>query len=266
MVLSKPKRSPLRYPGGKTRACNLLESFVIENFNVPRRIYSPFFGGGSFELHMNGKYGSVIIGNDGFHPLSTFWSVLKESRDDLCLAVSSLRPMSKAKFNEIRSGIMTETDSLVQASHYFVLNRCSFSGSTLSGGFSSESASNRFTESSIDRLRACEMSGISVSSHDFVDFLDSLDSMCSDELLYLDPPYYVDSKLYGKYGDMHGCFRHDVLASILKKRDRWLLCYNDCSYIRELYSGYTIIDLSWSYSMNRSKKSSEIVILCNSFG
>ena len=43
----------------------------------------------------------------------------------------------------------------------------------------------------------------------------------------------------------------------------WILTYNNCEYIRELYKNYLIIDASWSYGMNKTKKSSEIVIISN---
>lgn len=36
---------------------------------------------------------------------------------------------------------------------YFIINRCSFSGATLSGGFSLESSQKRFTTSSIERIK-----------------------------------------------------------------------------------------------------------------
>lgn len=44
--------SPLRYPGGKTRACKILDKILSENFEMKnvKTVISPFFGGGSFEF------------------------------------------------------------------------------------------------------------------------------------------------------------------------------------------------------------------------
>ena len=39
------------------------------------------------------------------------------------------------------------------------------------------------------------------------------------------------------------------------------MTYNDCEYIRELYKDYEIHDVNWKYGMNKSKESSEIVII-----
>ena len=47
-------KSPLRYPGGKTRACKTLDAILGENFDLAQFdiLVSPFFGGGSFEFHL----------------------------------------------------------------------------------------------------------------------------------------------------------------------------------------------------------------------
>ena len=59
--------------------------------------------------------------------------------------------IDKDEFIRLRKYIMEE-DNMNQSVHYFILNRCSFSGATLSGGFSKESSVKRFTKSSIARI------------------------------------------------------------------------------------------------------------------
>lgn len=262
MSSAVPKKSPLRYPGGKTRACKVLESILIEKFGIPHKLYSPFYGGGSFELYMNGKHNTEIYAGDGFGPLANFWKMVKYRPEDLTQEVKTLKPLTKDRFTNIRQCILGEIDELKQAAYYFALNRCSFSGATLSGGFSKESENTRFNDSAIERMRSCNMTGVEVCHQNFVEFLHDIGDMNETEVIYLDPPYYVESKLYGVHGDMHEGFQHELLAEELKKKKRWLLCYNDCDYIRKLYQGYEIRNVSWSYGMNKSKASSEIVILC----
>ena len=55
--------SPLRYPGGKTRACKIIENVILQHFDITSfdTIISPFFGGGSFEFYMQNKYGIMLI-------------------------------------------------------------------------------------------------------------------------------------------------------------------------------------------------------------
>ena len=74
-------KSPLRYPGGKTRACKKLDTILNENFNMDEfdTILSPFIGGGSFEFFIQNKYNYNIIANDKFIPLSTFWTICKNN-------------------------------------------------------------------------------------------------------------------------------------------------------------------------------------------
>ena len=61
---------------------------------------------------------------------------------------------------------------------------------------------------------------------------------------------------------MHESFDHEGLFKVLDNTSNWILCYNDCPYIRTLYTEHTIIAVDWSYGMNKTKKSSEILILC----
>ena len=51
-------KSPLRYPGGKTRACKKLETIMKEDFDITDfdNLISPLFGGGSFEFHIQNNY------------------------------------------------------------------------------------------------------------------------------------------------------------------------------------------------------------------
>ena len=60
---------------------------------------------------------------------------------------------------------------------------------------------------------------------------------------------------------MHEGFDHQLLCDLLKNRDNWLLSYNDCEVIRELYKDFEIVEASWAYGMNKSKKSSEVLIM-----
>ncbi len=65
-------KSPLRYPGGKTRACDILDEIINEKGFDKSVVISPFFGGGSFEFFLRTKYDSKLIVNDKFKPLISF--------------------------------------------------------------------------------------------------------------------------------------------------------------------------------------------------
>jgi DNA adenine methylase len=132
----------------------------------------------------------------------------------------------------------------------------------LSGGFSQDASKNRFTRSSIQKIAQLDLREFEIANQDFTDFLAQLEQSQRD-LVFLDPPYYLEggSNLYGKSGDMHEGFPHEVLFRVVETRSNWIMTYNDCDYIRDLYKDYVIIPAEWSYGMNKTKKSSEIVII-----
>ena len=257
-------KSPLRYPGGKTRACKILDEIVNQNFNMKEKkiLISPFFGGGSFEFYLQNKYNLDIIANDKFHPLFVFWNFCKYRNKALCDELYKMGEITKDMFTSYRYCIMDEEDMLQKAVYYFIINRCSFSGATLSGGFSSQAAKKRFTKSSIDRIKKLDLSKFMIQNAEFDTFIKAYKSS-DDVIIFLDPPYYLEkgNKLYGKNGNMHENFDHNKLFRCISKKSNWIMTYNNCEFIRNLYKSYKIIDAEWSYGMNKSKKSSEIVII-----
>ena len=258
--------SPLRYPGGKTRGCKKLDDILTEYFKIEEynNIISPFIGGGSFEFYMQNKYGMNIIGNDIFEPLSNFWYTCKHNKTELCDKLyKKVNNIDKCDFLDMRKQIMKEQDKLKQSVMFFVINRCSFSGATLSGGYSKQSSNDRFTESSVNRVNNLNLTDFTIDNSDYEEFLEK--NRDDKSLIYLDPPYYLESgsKLYGVQGSLHEGFDHERLYKCVSKRINWIMTYNNCDYIKELYKDYTIIETSWAYGMNSTKKSSEIVIISN---
>ncbi len=243
-------RSPLRYPGGKTRGVNIISKFFPKGVD---EILSPFFGGGSIELSASAK-GARIIGYDIFSPLVEFWQCLISTPLELADEVEKHLPLFKKDFYNLQQAQTHFESKLERAAVFYVLNRSSFSGSTLSGGMSP--GHPRFTPSSIQRLREFHNPFIEIEEADFRQSLNNHQNIFT----YLDPPYLIKSSLYGKKGDAHKNFDHEGLANILKVRDQWLLSYNDCKEIRDLYSGFYIKELNWKYGMSNDKFSKEIII------
>lgn len=251
--------SPLRYPGGKSRAINILKEHVHQYYPDRRICISPFLGGGSFELSMMSECDHVYA-NDKFFPLYTFWNEWKTNSVNLVDAVQQLHPVTKEQFHYYRNSIDTVPTTLLKAAYYYVINRCSFSGATFCGGFSQESAERRFNQSSIDRLKDVNLTKISFSCLDAVEFLHQHPET-SETYVYADPPYYITNYVYGRDGDLHEQFDHKAFAEYIQTRSDYLISYNDCEYIRDLYKNSTILSVQWSYGMNKTKKSNEILIV-----
>ena len=160
-----------------------------------------------------------------------------------------------------RETIRDLTDPLEIATAYFIVNRCSFSGSTFCGGYSAEAAEKRLNASAIERVGKVDLSRVTFSNLDAIEFLRQ-NPETENTVVYADPPYFIATYIYGKDGDMHEGFNHAGFAEAIRKRKDWVLSYNDCPYIRELYAGCRIVTAEWAYGMdNGKKKASEIIIL-----
>ena len=248
-------KSPLRYPGGKTRAIKKILEYFPSDID---RVCSPFLGGGSIELALACR-GVEVFSYDDFKPLADFWSVLLSSPKKLSERVSKYYPLTKSKFYSLQREYWKVKSVKERATIFYVLNRASFSGTTLSGGMSINHP--RFTKQGIEQLAEFKIDNFHFEQ---MDFQDSLKKHKKD-FLYLDPPYANGEKLYGEKGSMHEYFDHEALAKILTKRDGWILSYNDHPKVKKLYKGYTMFVPEWAYGMNTSKKSSELLIVSKDF-
>ena len=246
-------RSPLRYPGGKSRAVRAIVELMPPD---TRTVVSPFLGGGSVELAC-AALGMSVRASDLFEPLVTFWKQLLI--DPAAVADEAARhyPLERGRFYELQRGFYEIEDAVQRAGVFYALNRASFSGVTLAGGMSP--GHPRFTESSIARLRRFRTGDFEVRHSDFAAAIESAPSDC---VMYCDPPYMIESdNLYGYRGDMHSGFDHMRLAGLLTKRNNWILSYNDCATVRDLYADYTILTPSWTYGMANDKRSREVFVV-----
>jgi DNA adenine methylase len=52
----------------------------------------------------------------------------------------------------------------------------------------------------------------------------------------------------------HNGFNHLLLADLLKNhKNGFILSYNDCPEVRELYKHYKIIEVKWQYTMGQGE-------------
>lgn len=201
--------------------------------------------------------GMQVLGADAFKPLVAFWR--QALRNPAALAAEARRhhPLAREGFYALQKTLMEEKDPLRTAAAFFVLNRSSFSGTTLSGGMSPQHP--RFNIAAIERLRAFRARNLSVRHADYRETIKAH----PDKLLYLDPPYAIEGdSLYGDRGDMHSGFDHEELAALLKARSGWILSYNDSKAIARLYAGYRMARPAWAYGMSNDKRSRETLIIC----
>ena len=253
-------KTPLRYPGGKSRAVKHILPYIPEDIS---RLCSPFFGGGSVELAVASR-GTEVIGYDKLVPLVWFWQALcadnerladeadtlRQHHPDFVLKGKPVRGLIKEDFIKLREELRDSSFmfSYEKAAKFYAINRASFSGATFSGGWSKRASYARFTQSSIDRLRRFNAENFRV---DYADFQTSL-PWHPRAFLYLDPPYLLPedaAMLYGQAGALHAGFNHMALYNLLSDRSDWVMSYNDCPEVRDLYSNRKIVTAEWAYGM-----------------
>ena len=88
-------RSPLRYPGGKSRAVSqMLNEYFPKKLPT---LCSPFLGGGSIELALANR-GTRVYAYDAFEPLVIFWQVLLKDASNLAKTVRKYKLITPTIF------------------------------------------------------------------------------------------------------------------------------------------------------------------------
>jgi DNA adenine methylase len=253
-------KSPLRYPGGKSKAIEQIIP-LIPDFEEYRE---PFVGGGSVFLTLKQLYPDKTYWiNDLYTELYTFWEYAQKDLQSVVNQVIVWKDTfqeGKALHQFLVKNIHA-FDTIEKASAFFVFNRITFSGTTEAGGFSEQAFQKRFTDSSIDRLRLLErvMQKVAITN---LDYQEVIEKSGNNVFIFLDPPYFSATKsaLYGKKGILHKGFDHERLAETLQKCPHtWLMTYDNCEYIKNLFSFAYVNEWSLTYGMrNQTKESTQI--------
>jgi len=251
-------KSPLRYPGGKSRAVETIAK-LIPDFDEFRE---PFLGGGSVFVYVKQRFPNKKYWiNDLYSELYKFWEMTQKDVDTLIAKVYEWKekyPIGKDLFNFLNEN-HKDFDDLEKAAAFFVYNRITFSGTTLSGGYSEGAFTGRFTESSIKRLNDLRqvINGSLITNSDYEELLKKEGE---NVFIFLDPPYYSATKsaLYGKNGHLHKSFNHKRFAENMKNCEhKWLITYDDSEYVRNLFSFANITPWNLTYGMRNVTEHSD---------
>jgi DNA adenine methylase len=261
-------KSPLRYPGGKSRAVQIMKYLLPEEFDEYRE---PFVGGGSFFIYLKQKRPDLKIWINDLNPeLYYFWKYAQIDSEKLArevLKVKEERKDGQELFTELLSINTNSITEFERAVRFFVLNRITFSGVVESGGYSQLAFEARFTISSIERVSKLSplLEGVKITHLDYRQLLQDGEQHV---FTFLDPPYFkaTKSRLYGKNGVLHTSFDHDEFAREMKKcKHSWLITYDDSPEIREDFSFANLYEWELQYGMNnyrqgKAEKGNELFI------
>jgi len=275
--------SPLRYAGGKSKAVGLILEYLPKLKN--KRIVSPFFGGGSFELAVSQNLGIEVIGYDIFEMLTNFWTILINNKNNFIKELEKFEITSeeftrnrhillsywdKVKPKSLVYKTMKQLDlseeektllddnKVLQAVYYYYNMSLSYGPMFLGWPSSNEIKPDKFKRR-IKFLKELNLKNVSVQCDDFKNVI----QRHKDDFLFLDPPYYLgtDSKMFkGMYPNCnfaihHNDFEHELMRDLLKEhKGGFLITYNNCETIRNWYSDYEQVFPEWQYTYGQGEK------------
>ena len=274
-------KSPLRYPGGKSKAIKKLSEFTDIAFKEYRE---PFVGGGSLFIYLKQCFPDRQFWiNDLNTDVYSFWKAAQEDLAEMLTLIKKFKKEKdgKALYRKLLEMNLDKLSLTERGARFFVLNRITFSGTTESGGYSERAFQGRFTDSSIDRVAALSEildKNVKITNLDYSELLQNDRSVLQvhedhedDEnadievqqqcqiLIYLDPPYYsaTHSRLYGKKGNLHSGFDHQRFSEEIKAcKMNWFISYDNSKFVRELFSFAKQHAWQLQYGMNNSNKDS----------
>jgi site-specific DNA-adenine methylase len=257
----KDLKSPLRYPGGKSRAVKFLfqeQNLPVDTINEYRE---PFLGGGSCAIEftkLNPK--TPVWVNDKYYNLYCFWVTLKRDGEKLAKFLHKKKDSLTTDqahldmFPVLKEGIKTAASEFERAWMFYMLNRCSFSGlGETAGSFSKIAINSNFNHKIIDRLPRFSqlIQKWHITNYDYAELLDG----DKDAFVFADPPYDIKSFIYGDEGNMHSGFDHKKFHDDVDScHNMVMITYNSNDTLKEAYTGWEQTEWDLTYTMHSSKE------------
>jgi DNA adenine methylase len=256
----KALKTPLRYPGGKSKAIKTLSPWFPKTISEYRE---PFIGGGSIAIEITKSNPDVPVWiNDLYVPLYNFWVQLRDRGEELSERVreekqrtldegdkDKVTAKAKELFNRYKAEIDTYSD-FEKAVAFFVMNKCSFSGLTENSTFSQSASNSNFSLVGADKLAQFSklIKDWKITNIDYSEVMKEHGS--SDTFVFLDPPYDIKDFLYGKNREMHKSFDHNRFADdVYNCVHKFMITYNVNDRLKELYKNYNLKEWKLRYSM-----------------
>ncbi len=240
--------SPFRYPGGKFYARRL-----ILNKLPCHDIYCEPFAGGASVFFAKSSASVSILNDADVEVVNT----LRHIRDRVEALIKLLDGIEATKqLHRFYKDDYKPTSGLEQAFRWFYLNRTSYSGIMRPENcyFGWGRLYSMHPRNWGPHLRTCsdKLQGVELLSMDFEVVIDALPD---DTFVFVDPPYWSGDqhKFYNCTFDQGDHLRLEACLRRNSERLRFLLTYDDCETIRNLYSwSSSMTGQQWNYTINRT--------------
>lgn len=220
----------ISWVGGK----KALRKKILAQFPQDYKRYIEVFGGAGWMLFAGERRVDLEVYNDIDGRLVNLFRCVKYHPDALQKELEWIHT-SREMFSDTRQDIHGLTD-IQRAARFYILIRCSFGADLHSFG-----ARKRDMEKAVHYLRdvSHRLNKVVIEHMDFEHLIKVYDR--PDALFYLDPPYLNAEGYYvAEFGAEDHMRLHDALCKI---KGKFILSYNDCDGMRELYRGYDIMEV-----------------------
>lgn len=263
--------SPLRYPGGKARIAPYVATLLASQPQRPRIYAEPFAGGAGAALRLlvDEEVRSIRI-NDLNPGIAAFWRCVffdSEAFIERILQAS----ISVNAWHEERAVYQSPTDrsDLELGFATFFLNRCNRSGILgarpiggldQQGRWKIDARFNRNDLAARVRFLSRYRQRVVVSQEDARLFIEQLQPLAEDVLLYVDPPYLVQGD--DLYMDSLSSQDHAELAALLRDCDTpWFLTYDVHKDVTaSLYRGLRTIEFNIKHTAQHQHIGAEYAV------
>ena len=251
----KSLKTPLRYPGGKSRAVTKMGQY-LPDLREYKEFREPFLGGGSVAIYLSKMYPNLSIWvNDLYEPLVNFWLSIQNNGEELYKDIRDLkekhpnRDSARELFNDSKEIINDEEESNQdRAVAFYIVNKCSFSGLTESSSFSPQASESNFSMRGIEKLIGYQeiITDWKITNTTYEDLLTNW----QDAFIYLDPPYDIKDNLYGRKGDIHKRFDHDKFAEDCDRHTAdMMVSYNSSQLVKDRFKDWVAAEFDLTYTM-----------------
>jgi len=264
--MNRKLTTPVRYPGGKSRAVKFLMPKMPEGITEYRE---PFVGGGSmaFAFSQANPDAKIWI-NDLYYNLYCFWTALQSDPKGFGQAMIEKKLIAEEKGEEGHRALFAESKEVLKNIEWYsihdvgvawwCLNKMSFSGLTESGTLSKQACASNFSMLQCTKLEAYghHIKDWKITNQDYTTLLER---STASTLVFLDPPYDKvgsngKSILYGKNGEMHKGFNHLKFAVDCRLRDaQMMVTYDSNPELIELWKDWYPESWDLTYTMHSGK-------------
>lgn len=244
----------INWIGGK----RLLRKHISELIPKDIASYIEVFGGGAWVLFYKEKWANLEVYNDLDNNLFNLFSVVKFHAEAFVKEFKFM--INSRKLFKTMLDFKPITDIQKAAQFFFLIQR-SYGGKLEQFAYSrnGNSSGGKSHNNIMERVFATSkrLDKVYIENLDFEELIQRYD--CETAFFYLDPPY---TKGQGYKVVKTKDFEHVRLFNCLKNiKGRWLLSYNDCEFIRELYKDYKIIEITRNNTINnKGGKYKELLI------